>query len=318
LNALDPRLVEDVASRLDTDEGLVEKDWHVVRAIAVVAALDPGGIRPAFSGGTSLSAAWGLIKRFSEDIDFKVATPAASSTSQARASKRRYREKVLAALEMAGFEVIDKPLGGRDGGFFSANIGYPSVFTIAPGLRPHLRMEMTFEPPALPPIDRPIRSLIALAQSQPPEIAAFPCIDPIETAGDKLSALAWRVCVRQRGSDRDDPTIIRHLHDLAALEQRVIMAPAFRALVETAMAADTGRGGGQAPANPAERCATMLDRLATDKLWADEYAEFVRNVSFGGSGDAITFQSALQAVRRLVKATALHKAESSQGANTDN
>jgi hypothetical protein len=30
LNALDPRLVEDVANRLDTDEGLVEKDWHVI------------------------------------------------------------------------------------------------------------------------------------------------------------------------------------------------------------------------------------------------------------------------------------------------
>jgi hypothetical protein len=41
------------------------------------------------------------------------------------------------------------------GGFFSANIGYRSEFMIAPGLRPHLRMEMTFEPPALPPIERP-------------------------------------------------------------------------------------------------------------------------------------------------------------------
>jgi hypothetical protein len=40
LNALDPRLVEDAANRLDTDEGLVEKDWHVVRAIGVIAALD--------------------------------------------------------------------------------------------------------------------------------------------------------------------------------------------------------------------------------------------------------------------------------------
>jgi Nucleotidyl transferase AbiEii toxin, Type IV TA system len=317
LNALDPRLVEDVASRLDTDEGLVEKDWHVVRAIAIVAAVDHDGMKPAFSGGTSLSAAWGLIKRFSEDIDFKVATPTASSTSQARASRRRYREKVLAAIEAADFEVIDKPLGGRDGGFFSANIGYRSEFTSAPGLRPHLRMEMTFEPPALPPIERPIRSLIALAQNQPPEIAAFPCVDPIETAADKLSALAWRVCVRQRGSDTDDPTIIRHLHDLAALELRVINAPAFKALVEAAMTADTGRGGGQAPANPAERCAIMFDRLATDKLWAEEYAEFVRNVSFAGSGEEITFEIALEAARRLANATALHQSESSQGAVTD-
>src|SRR6266702_6286621 len=132
---------------------------------------------------------------------------------------------------------------------------------------------MTFEAPALPPIERPIRSLLAIAQNNPPEIPAFPCVDPIETAADKLSALAWRVCVRQRGGERDDPTVIRHLHDLAALEHHVITAPAFKALLAAAMIADTGRGGGQAPADPEERFAVMLYRLSTDKLWADEYAE---------------------------------------------
>jgi hypothetical protein len=152
LNALDPRLVEDAANRLNTDEGLVEKDWHVVRAISVIAALDPDGMQPAFSGGTSLSAAWGLIKRFSEDIDFKVATPAVSSNSQARSLRRRYRERVLAALGAAEFEMIGEPLVGNVGNFFSANVAYPSEFVITPGLRPHLRVEMSFEAPTLPPI----------------------------------------------------------------------------------------------------------------------------------------------------------------------
>jgi hypothetical protein len=234
LSVLDPRLVEDAANRLDTDEGLVEKDWHVVRAIRVIASLDHGGMQPAFSGGTSLSAAWGLIKRFSEDIDFKVATPVASTTSQARAHRRRYREHILAALNTADFELIGKPLGGREGKFFSTDIGYHSEFPVVPGFRPHLRLEMTFEAPALPPIERPIRSLLAIAQSNPPEIPSFPCVDPTETAADKLSALAWRVCVRQRGGERDDPAVIRHLHDLAALEHRVIAAPAFKTLLAIA------------------------------------------------------------------------------------
>lgn len=62
---LDRNLVEDVARRLGTEAGLVEKDWHVVRALGVLAALDHCDVKPAFSGGTSLSKAWGLIKRFS-------------------------------------------------------------------------------------------------------------------------------------------------------------------------------------------------------------------------------------------------------------
>jgi predicted nucleotidyltransferase component of viral defense system len=70
---LDPRLVERLAEDLGTSPGLVEKDWHVVRALGVIAKVHPGGMMPAFSGGTSLSKGWELIKRFSEDIDFKVA-----------------------------------------------------------------------------------------------------------------------------------------------------------------------------------------------------------------------------------------------------
>ena len=76
---LDPRLVERLAEDLGTSPGLVEKDWHVVRALGVIAQVDTSGMMPAFSGGTSLSKGWELIKRFSEDIDFKVGEPAAGS-----------------------------------------------------------------------------------------------------------------------------------------------------------------------------------------------------------------------------------------------
>jgi hypothetical protein len=116
-----------------------------------------------------------------------------------------------------------------------------------------------------------------------------------------LSALAWRVCIRQRGSEKDDPTIIRHVHDLAALEHRVIEAPAFKTLLVAAMTADTGRGGGQVSAEPAERFHVMLDRLATDRQWADEYAEFVRNVSFARADETIGFADSIEATRRLVE-----------------
>jgi EcoEI R protein C-terminal/Nucleotidyl transferase AbiEii toxin, Type IV TA system len=88
--------------------------------------------------------------------------------------------------------------------------------------RPHIRVEMSFQAPALSPVERPIRSLIVIAQRQPPEIDAFPCVDPVETAADKLSALAWRVRARDRTKPDDDPTIIRHLHDLAALERQFV------------------------------------------------------------------------------------------------
>jgi hypothetical protein len=298
---LDQRLIEDVAGRLRPGgEGLIEKDWHVVRAISVLAAIDHGDVRPVFSGGTSLSIAWGLIKRFSEDIDFKVTMPEAPSQSQARTRRGAYRDKVLDTLNRAGFELIGRPFSRNQSSFFSADLAYPTRFNRTAGLRPHLRIEMIFQSPALPAIDRPIRSLIAQAQRETAEVQSFPCVDPVETAADKLSALAWRVCVRDRGTAADDPTVIRHLHDLAALETAVATAPAFNRLLWNAANADTGRGGGNAPTNPAERFALMLKRLTTDAEWEDEYEEFVHSVSFAKAEEMISFSNALAATVRLI------------------
>jgi hypothetical protein len=301
MNVLDRPLVEAVAQRLRADPGLIEKDWHVTRALEVLAAFDHGGAIPAFGGGTSLSKGWRLIKRFSEDIDFKVAMPARTSRSQVKKARSGYRERVLAGLTSAGFVVGDNVLKRDESSFFSAALFYPALFNTGPGLRPHIRIEMSLNAATLPPIARPLGSLVTLTQNRPPEIAAFLCVDPVETAADKLSALAWRVLARRRGSDNDDPTIVRHVHDLAALKPHVTTSGDFRTLVRKAMADDTGRGGeATASADPATLFAGMLDRLATDPLWAIEYQDYVDAVSFAQPDEQLGFHAALAAVRDLV------------------
>ena len=49
----------------------VEKDWWVVQALAIIFEMEIGD-HLVFKGGTSLSKAWKLIDRFSEDIDLAV------------------------------------------------------------------------------------------------------------------------------------------------------------------------------------------------------------------------------------------------------
>lgn len=294
---LDPRLIEQIANTLGTRPEMVEKDWHVVRALRVLSTLKHADIRPIFSGGTSLSIGWGLIKRFSEDVDFKVAMPTAATRTQRRA----YREAVLVAMAAQDFQVIGDVKASNSSRLFNADFNYPSQFNTGQGLRPHLRLEMSFAPPALEPIAHPIHSLVSRAQRQAPEIAEFLCVDPVETAADKLSALAWRVCARQRGGNNDDPTIIRHLHDLAALEQIASSAQGFVKLVQAAASADSDRGAGNVPTDPNERFAKMLDLLTGDPLWAQDYDEFVQNVSFAEDEEKISFPAALEAGRRLVE-----------------
>jgi hypothetical protein len=53
---------------------LVEKDFHVVKALAAIAAVEREELhlRLVFGGGTALSRAHRLIQRMSEDIDLRI------------------------------------------------------------------------------------------------------------------------------------------------------------------------------------------------------------------------------------------------------
>jgi hypothetical protein len=182
------------------------------------------------SGGTSLAKGWGLIKRFSEDIDFKVHV-AAPNPSAARTRRSTYRKKILSALVTDGFPIDGEPLVGNASQFFRASFDYGAAFPASEGQRSTLKIEMTFSPPVLEPLPTSAQSFIAAAERRPPEVAAILCVDPVETAADKLSALAWRTHVRDRSSPNDDPSIVRHLHDLAAMAARVDERIGFDAAV---------------------------------------------------------------------------------------
>lgn len=51
--------------------GAVEKDWWVVQVLATIFEMSVGR-NLVFKGGTSLSKAWNLISRFSEDVDLAI------------------------------------------------------------------------------------------------------------------------------------------------------------------------------------------------------------------------------------------------------
>src|SRR5437867_3927052 len=61
-------IFNETAGKMRLPAAAIEKDWWVVRTLEMVFATEVGP-HTVFKGGTSLSKAWGLINRFSEDID---------------------------------------------------------------------------------------------------------------------------------------------------------------------------------------------------------------------------------------------------------
>jgi Domain of unknown function (DUF1814). len=65
------RIFNDLSEKVGLPPYAVEKDWWVVQTLAIIFEMEIGK-HLVFKGDTSLSKAWNLIERFSEDIDLAV------------------------------------------------------------------------------------------------------------------------------------------------------------------------------------------------------------------------------------------------------
>ena len=175
-----------------------------------------------------------------------------------------------------------------------------ACFSPIAALRPYLKLEMTFVVPAFPCDRKSLTSFVAQAKKEPPEVSSILCVSLAETAADKLSALTWRVLSRKRGSPTDDSTLIRHLHDLAALETAAVGCKDFSPLVKTIFEKDAGRGktGEEIQKlGTSARIRKALYILETDKEYLAEYDRFVTGMSF--APEPPSFLDSLQAIQRI-------------------
>ena len=296
-------LFEEVALLKNIDPSFIEKDWFVTQVIAVLADLNADGFEFVFTGGTALSKAYQLIQRFSEDVDFKVI-----ASHQSRKALSNFKHGVVEKLRQNGFAIEDDHIQARDENrFFSIDFYYPSHFSRSGALRPHVQIEITIRALQCPQCYLPVSSFVNAVTKQPPEVHSIACIDPAESASDKLSALAWRIPDRVRGGQDDDPALVRHIHDLALLKELALTKTNFSALVSASMQDDDRRSKNNpsfAGLPKAEKFRQLLAILETEKeAYAREYDLFVKGVSYAAERKVPDFTAAVKAVGELVQKT---------------
>lgn len=86
-------LLTTVGDTTGAGAALVEKDYWVTEALRPIAADFRGGV--VFKGGTSLSKAWNLIRRFSEDVDPLIRQDHGRDT---RGARDRYMKDIESAV----------------------------------------------------------------------------------------------------------------------------------------------------------------------------------------------------------------------------
>lgn len=300
---VDPEIIEEVATELAVNEAFVEKDWYALHLVALILTAPDTNYTPVFSGGTSLSKGFNLIQRFSEDLDFKMLLP--NSKSNTRKKRSNYRKALTQLIsETPGWILDQKDIKARnENNHFSFSVGYESIFPQHYSLRPHLKLEINFVSPSWDTQQCSLQSFIAQAQGEEPEVPDVPCVSPIETAADKLSALTWRVLSRKRGVTGDDPALIRHLYDLAVLENYVRPCKSFPELARDVLQQDQKRGQQDSyiqEMTSAERVSEAFNLLGSDAEYQEEYERFVTGMCYAADEETPSFSEALETAKRFL------------------
>lgn len=285
----------------------VIKDFYVVRAIKAVAAVDASPFTLVFGGGTALARAHRLVKRMSEDVDFKIVPPPGVSIGPAKRRKLlgALRKRVSDALHAAGFAfdpADESKTWSRDANTYSVwHLPYDGRAGEDLTLRPTIQVEMTHASLRLASVDKPVSSFVAEALSHPPEVASIPCVSLTETAAEKFVSLTRRTAMERAGLSRaPDPTLVRHIYDLHAMRENIDIEQLAR-LVSLIAASDAEEFRNQYPAYAADimgETRSAIIALQSDDLYRQRYNDFLAAMVYGDQTD---FRLAIGTVLRFAE-----------------
>lgn len=215
-------LLTTVGESTGAGAALVEKDYWVTEALRAIAASYYQGI--IFKGGTSLSKAWSLIQRFSEDIDLLVRSE--GDGLETRGARDRY------------MKAIEETVGGingltpiRDDARSERGISRTVIFAYEPqapapareGLSTTIMVEMGIRGGPHPTEIRTLQSILAVAltatgigdeSTVPFEMTV---LDPRRTFVEKLFAIHCACELWTEGRTTALQRQTRHLSDIYSL-----------------------------------------------------------------------------------------------------
>jgi Nucleotidyl transferase AbiEii toxin, Type IV TA system len=146
------------AEHFAVSEQFIEKDYYVTEILRIVA--ERLGDKAMFKGGTSLSKGWGLINRFSEDVDLFVnrdmfePRPGTNKMDKILKELSQFVSEHPALTWLREEGVTIGGLGRED--YFQ----YDSRFGELPGIRPVVRLEPGIQSGTFPTEVVPITSMV--------------------------------------------------------------------------------------------------------------------------------------------------------------
>jgi hypothetical protein len=294
----------------------IEKDWWVVQTLSALFSTEYAD-KIIFKGGTSLSKAWGLIERFSEDIDLVLDREFlgfAGDLSNKQIHKLRYASyefistKFVTTLDLsfkkAGFEnVIVKPqqVVNHDQDPLTIEIYYPKLTGQDIYLRPDILVEIGSRSLKEPFSQRNIRTFVSETFTEmlfTENSIIVPTVNPERTFLEKVFLLHEEY---QRPPEKMRvERLSRHLYDIEKLSQTPYFQKAMndKELYNTIVAhrEKFSRLGGVDYTKHAPKFIRIVPPENLLPLWENDYERMKNSMIFG---EKISFS---ELITRIYKA----------------
>lgn len=259
------------SQKLEISEDIVEKDYYVTLLLKKLSSIKYPIV---FKGGTSLSKAFGVIDRFSEDIDITFT----EHLGEARRKKLKYNIlKPLAeelGLEIRNFDSIesDKNLNHYD--FYYESVVGDRVINAIP---PYVKLEISLMSYSFPTEEKLLGNYIlnALGDEEKEFIEAYNLVAfpmRVQSLNRTLIDKLFAVCdYYMQGKARRNA---RHLYDIYKLTKYVEINEAFLELVNEVRLHRIEMGSEIAPAAPLTvNILELVQKICDEDFYKEDYKE---------------------------------------------
>jgi hypothetical protein len=212
---------------LGIDPSLVEKDYWIMQALWGLQQL---GKTFELKGGTSLSKGFGLIHRFSEDIDIRIEPDAAlpvgpnHDKAQHAEARKAFYDDLAATIVIPGFSAAERDTAFDDAKFRSGGVRllYKGVNPLPKGVKEGVLLEAGFD--QVTPnracdisswaFDAAVEAgVVGLTDNRALQV---PCYEPGYTLVEKLQTISTKYRRQQQTGDMPQ-NFMRHYYDVYCL-----------------------------------------------------------------------------------------------------
>jgi hypothetical protein len=222
------QLVAIVADERGIDPVLVEKDYWIMHCLW---GLQAQGFQFELKGGTSLSKGFGVIHRFSEDIDIRIEPPESMQVRTGRnqdkpahvESRRAFYDWLAAEIKIPGILTGERDTAFDDEKLRSAGVRlhHPSVNRALAGVKTGILLELGFDDTAPNravtisswAYDAAVARGVKVADNRAKQVL---CYAPTHTFVEKLQTISTKY--RRLGDAKEFPrNFLRHYYDVYCL-----------------------------------------------------------------------------------------------------